>query len=432
VGGLYGINGVHCAMNPTAPEIRPDTRPDTRADTRADTRPDTERWRGRGVLLLAHVAGMIDLVALPVWVGAALIGQYHFSPTQAGAMVTAYLAAVVLASLIFAPRFHRHSPRRAATAGYALAALAFAAVPQASGWGAMAGLHALAGFGAGVGLSFTHGTIGRSARPHRLFAFVNMGLGLLAIGFLGAAQALIPQLGGGLLFNIFAVLMALAATASALAFPRGAAVGSPGQAATQRAMAMAPPVWWAIAGITLMTVCQSMFFSFVERIGIERGFGDRVVGVLIALGFVNLLPPVLAAWLERRLPALRVGMVGVCTQAALALTVTLTTAFGPYAAAASVFVAVQIFTHTFIFGWLAQHDRSGRAVALTPAMLMSGAAIGPLLGGVLTSAWGVGSLGFAVLAVDGVALACFARALSASRAAGHPAMAAAAQARPAH
>jgi hypothetical protein len=49
------------------------------------TVPDTERWRGRSVLLLAHVAGMIDLVALPVWVGAALIGQYRFSPTQAAA-----------------------------------------------------------------------------------------------------------------------------------------------------------------------------------------------------------------------------------------------------------------------------------------------------------------------------------------------------------
>jgi len=389
------------------------------------TVPDTERWRGRSVLLLAHVAGMIDLVALPVWVGAALIGQYRFSATQAGATVTAYLAAVVLASLLFAPRFHRHQPRRAATAGYALAALGFAVVPQVSGWAAMAALHALAGFGAGVGLSFTHGTIGRSARPHRLFAFVNIGLGLLAIGFLGAAQALIPQLGGSLLFNIFAVLMALAAIACALAFPSAAPVVSQAQAATQRTMAIAPPVWWAIAGITLMTVCQSMFFSFVERIGIERGFGERVVGVLIALGFVNLLPPVLAAWLERRLPALRVGMVGVCTQAALALTVTLTTAFGPYAGATSVFVAVQIFTHTFIFGWLAHNDRSGRAVALTPAMLMSGAAIGPLLGGVLTSAFGIGSLGWAVLAVDVLALLCFARAHAAPRTApalpaGHP------------
>lgn len=398
-----------------------------------ETLQDTERWRGRGVLMLAHIAGMIDLVALPVWVGAALIGQYRFSPTQAGAMVTAYLVAVVLASLLLAPRFHRHKPGQAATLGYAVAALAFAAVPQVAGWGPMAVLHALAGFGAGVGLSFTHGTIGRSARPHRLFAFVNIGLGLTAIVFLGAAQALVPQLGGGLLFNLFAVLMALAAVASGLAFPRLVPAASDGLAARQRALPIAAPLWWAVAGMTLMTVCQAMFFSFVERIGVERGFGERVVGVFIALGFVNLLPPLLAAWLEQRLSALRVGMAGVCAQALLALTVTLSTAFAPYAGATSVFVAVQIFTHTFIFGWLSQHDRSGRAVALTPAMLMSGAALGPVLGGVLTSAFGLGSLGWAVLAVDCVALACFARARAASRLAGPLATTSATQqATPAH
>jgi predicted MFS family arabinose efflux permease len=317
--------------------------------------------------------------------------------------------------VLFAPRFHRHQPGQAATVGYAVAALAFAAVPHVGGWGAMAALHAVAGFGAGIGLSFTHGTIGRSARPHRLFAIVNIGLGVVAIVFLGAAQALIPQLGGGLLFNIFAAMMALAAIASGLAFPRLRAVASEAQAAMQRALPITVPVWWAVAGMTLMTVCQSMLFSFVERIGFERGFGERVVGVLIALGFVNLLPAALAALLERRLPPLRVGMAGVCVQAVLALTVTLTSAFLPYAGATSVFVAVQIFTHTFIFGWLAHNDRSGRAVALTPAMLMSGAAIGPLLGGVLTSAFGIDSLGFAVLAVDCVALACFARALAVSR-----------------
>jgi hypothetical protein len=47
--------------------------------------------------------------------------------------------------------------------------------------------------------------------------------------------------------------------------------------------------------------------------------------------------------------------------------------------AASVFAAVMIFTHTFAFGLLARLDLSGRAMAATPAMLMIGAAIGPIL-----------------------------------------------------
>ena len=140
-----------------------------------------------------------------------------------------------------------------------------------------------------------------------------------------------------------------------------------------------------------------------------------MLGVLIALGFVNLVPPVLAALLERRLAAMRVGLGGALVQATLALVVAFSASFIPYALAAAVFVAVMIFTHTFVFGWLSRHDASGRAVALTPAMLMSGAALGPIAGGGLVAAFGTSSLGIAAVLVDALALACYWRAASRSR-----------------
>ena len=54
----------------------------------------TESWRGRIALMVAHCAGMVDLVALPVWVGA-LIAQYGFSPQQAGGLATLFLLGAV-------------------------------------------------------------------------------------------------------------------------------------------------------------------------------------------------------------------------------------------------------------------------------------------------------------------------------------------------
>ena len=42
----------------------------------------TESVRGRIALMVAHCAGMVDLVALPVWVGT-LISVYRFDPQQA-------------------------------------------------------------------------------------------------------------------------------------------------------------------------------------------------------------------------------------------------------------------------------------------------------------------------------------------------------------
>jgi predicted MFS family arabinose efflux permease len=114
----------------------------------------------------------------------------------------------------------------------------------------------------------------------------------------------------------------------------------------------------------------------------------------------------------------RVVQGGALAQAVIALTLTQSGTFAPYAAATAVFAAVMIFTHTFAFGILARLDRTGRAVAATPAMLMTGAAIGPILGGTLVKQFGYGSLGAAAVAMAAVAIICFSRLAPGARLAG--------------
>ena len=140
----------------------------------------TESFRGRAVLMVAHCAGMVDMVALPVWVGT-LISAYGLDPQQAGGLVTLFLIGAVVSSSFFAPRFNRVSGRVAAAAGFGVAALAFMGLSLTRDFSSMAALHALAGIAAGCGLSFTHGTIGRSANPHRMFALVGIALGFFAV-----------------------------------------------------------------------------------------------------------------------------------------------------------------------------------------------------------------------------------------------------------
>jgi predicted MFS family arabinose efflux permease len=109
-----------------------------------------------------------------------------------------------------------------------------------------------------------------------------------------------------------------------------------------------------------------------------------------------LLPGVLAALLQNRLPPLAVGIAGPLLQAALALSITNATAFPLYAVPAGLYVTLVIFTHTFLFGLLSKVDSSGRAVAATPAMMMTGSAIGPVLGGAIVAGIGFEGLGYAV------------------------------------
>lgn len=370
---------------------------------------NTERWPGRIALMVAHCAGMVDLVALPVWVGT-LIAKYGFDPQQAGGLATLFLIGAVASSLFFAPRFHRMRGRIAAPLGFGVAALAFGGNALTDSYTVMAALHLVAGMAAACGLSFTHGTIGRSAQPHRLFAVVGIALGVFAIVFLGGTPQLVAALGGPALFVVFGAVMAVAAVVCALAFPEPE---RPLEHTTEAPVAgpIEPSVWFAAVGIACMGLVQAMMFSFLERIGSDRGFGlEAVTGVLIALGVVNLFPAVLAAVLERRLPLRNVVLAGPLMQGVLALIIAQSEAFAPYAAAVAFYAAVMIFTHTFAFGLIARLDRSGRVLAATPAMLMVGAAIGPVLGGTLVKLSGYPSLGVAAVVIDALAIFCFARA----------------------
>ena len=119
--------------------------------------------------------------------------------------------------------------------------------------------------------------------------------------------------------------------------------------------------------------------------------------------------PALAAgtWMtiQLALAALAVGIAGALTQAALAMTLTNATAFTAFAAPTLFYASIVLFTHTFLFGVLSRLDPSGRAVAATPAMMMTGAALGPALGGAIVAIIGFEGLGLATFCFSAIAAA---------------------------
>jgi predicted MFS family arabinose efflux permease len=373
---------------------------------------------GQAVLMLGHIAGMVDMVALPLWVGT-LMQNYAYSPQQAGVTVTLFLAAVAITSMVLSPQFNRLPQRWLAALGFALAAGAFYAVSQQSmnvaGFATMAMLHLLAGVGIGCGLSMTHGALGRTHNPHRMFAWANGLLGAFAVLFMGSVPTLMQSVGGTVVFTAFVAVMAVAAIAVALAFPQVKPEtsgrdesGRAGQVdlATQKTR-IPPAAWFAIFAVVCLTMNQAIVFSFLERVGAERGFSAASVGgVLLALGLVNLLPSPLAGFLEKRLPATAVATGAPIVQAALALVIFNATAFMPYAVTAALFVAPVLFGHIFLFGLISRLDPSGRAAASTPAMVMLGSAIGPILGGGIVQQFGYPGVGIASVVIAAVAVVC--------------------------
>lgn len=340
-----------------------------------------------------------------------LIEFYKFDPQQAGLLVTLSLAGAVLASIAIAPLFNRlSSGRGVAVVGFAVASGVFFALSGTSDYGAMAALHAVGGLAIGAVLSVKDGTIARSANPHRLFAICSAALGVFALFFLGAVPPLLAQMGGPLLFKVFAAIMAVGAASSLIGFPVPNAVEPPHPVFSQTYRSTKFALWAGILGLVCMSIVQAMAFSFFERAGMDRGFGvEKVTAVLVALGFINLFPTALAALLEKRLAAKTALMAGAVLQAILVLAIFGTTTYLPYSIAGALFVAVMLFTHVFGFGLLARMETTGRALAATPAMMMSGAAMGPVLGGTLVKFSSYQALGVAAVLIGAVALFCFAQ-----------------------
>ncbi|MGP9767650.1 MFS transporter [Halomonas sp. AOP13-D3-9] len=367
-------------------------------------------------LVIGHCAGLIDLVALPIWVGA-LITRFNFNPAHAGGLVTLFLIGAVVASLMTARNFHRVNRRALVVLGYSVAAITFFVASTQSDFMPLAVLHLIGGLANGMALSLVHGAMGRADNPHRLFAFAGIGLGAFGIVYMGVVPQLMSVQGGNILFLAFAAIFVVAAVAVFSAYPRLETVK-----ATRPGALFAPGVTAVIAGVSLITFNQAMIFSFIEVIGHARSFAPQaIIGTLIALGIVNFVGPApLAALLEKRLPARTVLNIGPAVQAAFALILTSVTLFTVWAPVAAVFVAVQIFTHTFAFGLLAKMDPTGRAVAATPAMLMTGSALGPIIGGVLMETASIPFLGITAVIISALSITCFARGTRATNGHGNP------------
>ncbi|CAM4278156.1 MFS transporter [Acinetobacter pragensis] len=357
--------------------------------------------RGFITLMIAHCAGMIDLVALPIWV-TTLITSYHFDPQQAGGLATLFLIGAAGASICLAPRFNRLNVKLVAASGFAIACIALFLSGINTSFPLLAGLHFLGGISAGTALSVTHGTMGRTSNPHRTFGIAGLAIGILGILLLSSTPQLIQQFGGQTMFFVLASVMLLATLACGLFFPKvDTSIHTDQSQSSLQLPPLGKAVWICMFGVGLLAMIQAMTVSFFAKIGLERGFGQESVNhALIFYGVLTLFPTTIAALLEKRLNVFAVIIIGPIFQAIFSLLVTHSHEFLIYALAGPMMAFTILFIHTFAFGLLARLDPTGRAVAATPAMLMVGAAIGPIVAGTLVKFIGFESIAYLSVILD--------------------------------
>ena len=367
-----------------------------------------ESKRGMFALMLAHCAGMVDLVALPVWVGT-LIAHYRFDPQQAGGLATLFLIGAAGASIFFAPRFNKIQVKVSAILGFSIAALAFVLSAMNTSFPILAGLHLVGGMAAGTALSVTHGTMGHAVNPHRVFGIAGLAIGIFGVVFLGGTPGVIQQFGGQSMFYVLAAVMLIASAACLFFFPKPTrTVDFDNYEQIKNLPPLGKPVWFCMIGVALLAMTQAMTLSFYERIGLERGFSrDMVTMALVIYGIVTIFPAPLAALLEKRVSITAIITFGPIFQAIFSLLTTHTHQYTVFAIAGPFMAFTILFVHTFAFGLLARLDPTGRAVAGTPAMLMVGAAVAPFISGTIVKFISFEAIGYACCIVVAVQVYLF-------------------------
>ncbi|MCJ8161269.1 MFS transporter [Acinetobacter zhairhuonensis] len=363
-------------------------------------------------LTVSHCAGMLDAIALPIWISV-LMTVYMFDSQQSGLLVTMFLIAVTISSVIFSAKFNLLRPHKWVYIGFFIAGLCFLGCTQTDTFGSLAILHFFGGFAVGMSLSLAHGTMGRSQNPHRIFGIAGIAIGIFGLLFMIGALPIIQHWGGRYLFLFLGSIMFVASAITLFLFPKKEkdAFQVTQSSALLPKTKLSSTVWLVIAGVVCLTIIQSMTFSFYERIGIAEGFGQKAVGMaLIIYGIMALFPAPLATVLQYRIKPTSVICIAPILQAISVMFIAQSSNYLLYVIFGSVMIMVLIFSHTFIFGLLAQLDPTGRAAAATPAMLMFGTAIGPILGGSIVKFYGFPALGYAAIILAGIQFMLFRRA----------------------
>jgi len=339
------------------------------------------------------------LVLKPLIVGA-LIDDYHFSPSQSGFVAGIEMAGIGVSALIVAAIGASWNRRLIILAGATLGILGSVVPVLSAAYILILLSRLMAGVGSGLIASIVLAVIGTSRDPDRtfglyyIFTFAGSSL-LVPTGVWVLARFHVP--GGYILLAV--LLAAVYATAHRFPvafsglhgdrrrrnlprFPMKAAVWSLG---------LSLAFWFGLGGV----------WAFVERLGVQAGLSQVVIGSVLTVGpLASIAGALTASVLHTRLgrTPLLAASIGLATLSVAML--------GRASSLAGFSVAVLIFSYiwplflAYLGGAMSILDPAGRIIAMSVTSQTIGMAVGPAVAGVIA-----GHFGYAAIAVLG--LACF-------------------------
>jgi MFS family permease len=308
-------------------------------------------------LAVVSTSAWLSITLLPYEVSTLSVG-YHVGPVRAGWIAAAELLAVACAASYVGQSIAVRDKRRLTIFGVAIALGASIGCIFADHLVIIIALRLLFGVGTGIIAAATNALPTLHEAPERLFAYMQLALGV-----------------------VFGFLLALAPAAFLL--PKGLVPNIP---PSRHRMSLHLPGGAArsLAALGIMWIAQGALWAFAATAGAESGMdADSLARWLSIAGFTTPFGALAAAALGDRRGYRIPFIVGFGVQIFVALAEYCFLSRPFFIAGALVSNMTTTFTTPYVQGVLASLDGTGRATALSGASANFGAAIGPALGAVL-------------------------------------------------
>jgi MFS family permease len=332
-------------------------------------------------LALVSTSAWLSITLLPYEVSTLSVG-YHVGTAGAGWIAAAELLALACAAVYVGQSIAVRDKRRLTIVGLAIAIGATIGCLVTDHIVVLIAWRLLFGIGTGIIAAATNALPALHSAPGRLFAYMQVALGVvfgLAIFSVGAVQ---PFAGRGAVFFVD-LLFLLTLAPMAFLLPKG--VVSDAHPSRARMNLQFPDgAVSALAALSLMWIAQGALWAFASTAGTESGMDpDSLVKWFSIAGFTTPFGAVAAATLGGRRGYGAPFIIGFGAQIFVALAEYCFFSRPLFIAGVLISNMTTTFTTPYVQGVLASLDGTGRASAFSGAAANFGAAIGPALGAVL-------------------------------------------------
>lgn len=329
-------------------------------------------------LVFVVCTGFSSQMVMPLWIGA-IIDDYGFSRSAAGAIGAAEMAVVAIVSFVMAIQVHRFNVRRTVLVGLAclICGNFIAAFMQDAS--SLTAARILVGCGKGIVVTISFSLAAGVSHPIRAFAILNASYALFSMAFF---LAMPPVIAAGGAQGCFMLLSAVSLVSAFVMFryPERRMQGTDMHRISLRDIKGYGLL--AFAALIILWVGHNAIWTFVERIGLRMELTPAEVGqVLSFAAFITIGGPSLARLIDTRFGHTLPVLTAVSAKILITLLLVYAAAQWMYALLVPAFLLLALFMLPYFMGILSMADPAGRLAAAASAAMTMGSSLGSLIGG---------------------------------------------------